>query len=99
MSECHAEAAGAGRYVLSGDLTYDTVPALWRAAEVPLAPDSNLVVDLARVGRSDSAGLALLMEWTREARRNNVAIRFVNVPEQMLSLAKVSSLEKILPIE
>jgi phospholipid transport system transporter-binding protein len=57
------------------------------------------MLDLGGVGRADSAGLALLVEWSRQARRGRTALRFVNVPAQIRSLARVSHLEWLLARE
>lgn len=98
MNAFRVEPKGPGHYILCGELTFDTVPAIWREQRIPFEEGQALVIDLQQVDRADSAGLALLMEWLRTARREKVDIRFTNVPAQMLSLARVSSLEQILPI-
>jgi Predicted NTP binding protein (contains STAS domain) len=89
-----------GRLKVLGVLSFDTVPALWKQARSLFNKNESpsLCIDLGGVTRCDSAGLALLIEWTRSARRARKAIVFMNVPEQMLSLARVSSLEDILPL-
>jgi len=58
----------------------------------------QVTVDLAGVTRSDSAGLALLVEWLRESELAGNTIRFVNVPAQLLSIARVCGLEEILSL-
>ncbi|HEB99345.1 MAG TPA: STAS domain-containing protein, partial [Thiotrichales bacterium] len=50
------------------------------------------------VGRADSAGLALLVEWMREARRQGREIRFLGMPAQMSAIAEVSGLSELLPV-
>lgn len=55
------------------------------------------VVDLAEVRRIDSAGLALLVEWLRQAQRKGISIHFKNIPSQMWSIVTVYGLEEILP--
>ena len=58
---------------------------------------AELVVDLTKVQRIDSAGLALLVEWLRQAKRNDISIRFKNIPARMLAIAAICGLEQILP--
>lgn len=53
-------------------------------------------VELGGVQRSESAGVALLLEWLREARRCNREIHFLNVPPQLRSLLQFFDLETIL---
>lgn len=83
---------------IHGDLSFDSVPALWRQVSKrfsgPDAPD----VDLQHVVRSDSAGLALLMECLRAAQQTGKSIRFFNIPTQMLAIARASGLEQVLPL-
>jgi len=50
------------------------------------------------VQRSDRAGLALLVEWLREARQTGQSVRFFNMPAQMLAMARVSGLDQVLPL-
>jgi phospholipid transport system transporter-binding protein len=50
------------------------------------------------VTRADSAGLALLIEFLRTAGHAGNSVHFVNVPEQLLSIARVSGLESILSL-
>lgn len=53
-------------------------------------------VELGGVERSESAGVALLLEWLREARRLKREIQFLNVPPQLHSLLQFFELETIL---
>lgn len=99
MSAVRLEPAGEGRFLLSGTLSFATVPAVWRESAGLFAADPPVLrIDLRGVERSDSAGLALLVEWMREARRHDREIRFVNIPAQMLAIARVSGLDQILPL-
>lgn len=84
---------------LEGELSFTTVPALVRSgAEFLARCGAEVVVDLSGVRRADSAGLALLVEWMRHARRLDKAIRFRAMPAQMQAMARVSDLEGILPM-
>jgi len=92
------ESGSDGRLYLRGDVTFGTVPEIWEQARALLDASTDLVVDLRDVQRADSAGLALLVEWMRAAKRSRTAIRFLNMPAQMLAIARVSSLDQILPL-
>lgn len=98
MSELQIQPLGEGNFLLSGMLTFDTAPPAWRASSALLNGGGDLTLDLQGVTHTDSAGLALLIEWMRGARRRNKRITFKNIPTQMLAIAKVSGLERILPI-
>ena len=61
-----------------------------------------MVLGIAVVASADlvvAAGLALLVEWLRQARRRQVALRFSRVPPQMREIAHVTSLERILALD
>jgi phospholipid transport system transporter-binding protein len=87
-----------GCFILKGVLDFQTVPGVWQHGLTLFGEAPNLVLDLQQVSRSDSAGLALLIEWMRFARRQNKPISFINMPAQMLAIARASSLDSILPL-
>ncbi len=99
MSEVRLEAGAEGTYRLQGELTLDTVPRLCRQPLVAQWPEgATITIDLSAVTRSDSTGLALLVEWLRLARRRRITLRLVGLPEQMREIARISDLLPILPL-
>ncbi|MEE9423059.1 MAG: STAS domain-containing protein [Gammaproteobacteria bacterium] len=88
-----------GQIQITGVLDYDTVPALLAQYRTQLASLPVWEIDLANVERSNSAGLALLITWLREARQQEKPVRLLNIPEQMLQIARVSDLEEMLNTE
>ncbi len=89
---------GAGHLRLEGELGFATVRAIWQQASELLPHDGLVSVDLAGVTRADSAGVALLIHWTREQQRPGAGIEFVNIPAQMQAIARVSGVDAILPL-
>ena len=88
--------AGNGRVEIAGDLTFETVAELReRGAEV-LQCNGDVTLDLNAVTRADSAGLALMVEWLREARNRETGLHVVNMPDQMLAIARMSKLDGVL---
>lgn len=87
-----------GVFVVNGELGFETVPSLLAHDNFHFRGRDTVRVDLGEVQRTDSAGLALLVRWMREARRSGVRIVFVNVPEQMLAIARVSGFDRLLPM-
>jgi phospholipid transport system transporter-binding protein len=87
-----------GRLRLRGELSFDSVPAL--AAQWPAMSSGQaaLDIDLSDVQRSDSAGLALLVGCLRRAQQTGQVVRFFNIPPQMLAIARVSGLDRVLPL-
>jgi len=85
-------------FEVKGPLQFATVPAVWRSSLcVFTGRHRRLVFDLAGVTRSDSAGLALLVEWMREARKKDIEVHFTNIPAQMEAIARASNLRELLP--
>lgn len=87
------EGSAAGGYRLNGDLTYQTVPAAFER-EIEFADRTRM--DLGSVDRIDSAGLALLVEWSCAARRLDKTLVLERVPESLRSLIEVSGLREVL---
>ena len=98
MNEAVIQRAPDGRLLLSGELDFTTVTRVNGEALKLLQDADSIRVDLQGIVRSDSAGLALLVEWMRAARRLGKPIQFLNIPHQMLAIARVSGLDEVLPL-
>ncbi len=87
-------------FLVEGELNMVTVPTLLQAmaSQFP-ASGSEAHIDLAGVTRSDSAGLALLVEWLRLAKTRNIRLQFHNLPPQLRDIARVSDLLPLLPLD
>ncbi len=98
MSKATLTAESDGRYRVSGVLDAATAPQLLRESEerFPSGADIDLRIDLSGVQESDSAGLALLLEWLRIARKRKQNVRFANVPNQIAALARISEVEELI---
>ena len=79
-----------------GSLHFTTVSALLTAGVAAINADRAAVIDLAGVTASDSAGLALLIEWLSVAKAAGRTLRFDNVPSQLQQLARLSEVEELL---
>ena len=84
---------------LAGELSYATVNNVLQETDTLFESFSLLDIDLADVTRSDSAGLALLVHWMRQADTGNKKLVFHNIPAQMVAIAAASGLDELLPIE
>lgn len=88
-----------GHWLLEGELSFASVPAVLESSAADLTGSREVQVDLKGVSRADSAGLALLVEWLREAERAGRVITFTNVPEQLLAIASLCGLDEILSLQ
>lgn len=90
------EALGNGRFKVYGALNAETVTDLLERSEQAFRGVAALDIDLANVPEGDSAGLALLIEWLRQAQLQKQSIHFNNVPAQIAALARISEVAKLL---
>lgn len=81
---------------LEGELSFTRVPDLLPQADA-LASASPL--SLAAVTRTDSAGLAFLLELSRRARSRGIELRFSEVPAQVGELARFFGLDAVLRLQ
>jgi phospholipid transport system transporter-binding protein len=93
--------ASPGRIQVSGALTFDTAR---RAREAALrilggSPGGDaIVVDCAGVHESDSAGLAVLIDFMANADARGRAVTFANIPQGIRAAADISDSAAILGI-
>ncbi len=88
-----------GDLYLGGELTFATAAGLLRELPPLFADGEALLLDLQGVTRGDSAGLALLLEWVEEGRKRGVDLRYRNVPEALINIARFSNVLELLPLE
>jgi phospholipid transport system transporter-binding protein len=94
--EARFEVSDGGRARVTGTLHFATVSGLLGAGIEALGGGRAAVIDLSGVTASDSAGLALLIEWVSAAKGANRPLRFEHVPSQLLQLARLSEVEDLL---
>jgi phospholipid transport system transporter-binding protein len=87
-----------GQWQVTGELGFATVPKLYKTGYDVITEHENLVFDLQDIIALDNSGLALLTAWVRLAKKLDKTISFVNLPNKLLDIAKLSGLEDILPI-
>lgn len=96
MADFAIEDCGEGRFALIGEMTFDTAEKILRASEAPFEEHTQIEVDLSGVTDSDSAGLALLLEWVTWANHSVREISFTGMPERVLAIARTTEVEPLL---
>jgi phospholipid transport system transporter-binding protein len=82
-----------GTVDVSGSLTFDTVPNFLAQGTGWLdGGKGTIILDMKAVSKTDSAGLALMLEWLQQARKTECTIHFVNIPERVQVLIRVNGL-------
>lgn len=91
--------AGAdGRSQVRGSLTFATARAA-RAEGLQKFRECSAracEVDCSGISASDSAGLTVLLDWLALAKRDTRSLRYVNLPPDLLALAKISEVDGLL---
>jgi len=90
------EDQGEGRFAVAGELNSATVLRLWEESTALFRQCPPLSIDLGGVSRSDSTGVALLVEWLRLARSRGADLRFHHIPPQMQAIIQIADLEELL---
>jgi phospholipid transport system transporter-binding protein len=79
-----------------GSLDFGTVTKLLPVGAAAIAGGNAAIIDLGGVTSSDSAGLALLIEWLSVARQAQRMLRYENISAQLQQLARLSEVEELL---
>ena len=83
-------------FLLSGPVTIATASQVIDAARDHW-PDSGVsVIDFSGVIEADSAALALIFKWQRDAARKGRQIRCVNIPANVFALARLYGVEDLI---
>lgn len=94
MSKLNIINQGGGVFVIDGDLTFATIDKQTVKSFDFLKSSKPITIDLGRVPCTDSAGLALMIEWIKHARHHRSHLNFKNIPDQLRNLAKLSGFDK-----
>jgi phospholipid transport system transporter-binding protein len=90
---------GQGRYALEGELSFGSVESALRKTARIFADSKRVAFDLAAIAKADSAGLALMVEWLRQASVEGVELHYLNLPRQLSDMARVAGVDGILIID
>ncbi len=98
MMAARIAAMHGGRFQVTGELCFDTVPELLSQARGLFMEHPRLEIDLQGVSRVDSSAVALLIEWLGVSRRDGQTLTYLNVPSALLDLARASGVCDLLPL-
>lgn len=91
-------ATSPGRFAARGALSFGNAK---RARSEGLqalrtASARDLEIDCGGISHSDSAGLAILLDWMSIMKREGRPLRFANLPPGLLAVARISGVEEML---
>ncbi|MCK5923213.1 MAG: STAS domain-containing protein [Methylococcales bacterium] len=81
---------------IAGVLDFTTASEVLEAVTPAIRDTESLTVDLGGVSSSNSAALALMVEWLGLARRNQHSVRFQAVPDGIRQLAVVCQVDSLI---
>ncbi len=83
-------------YQISGDITFKTaMPILNEIQDIISKSPQNLKIDLTKVAYSSSVSVALLLQIMTLSCKQKVNLNYVNIPQDIIKLAKLSNVATI----
>lgn len=92
------EVTSPGRFAARGALTFANARRARSEGLHALRTSSarDLVVDCGGIAHSDSAGLAVLLDWMAVMKKEGRPLCFANLPPGLLAVARISGVEEML---
>lgn len=85
-------------FFVSGNLTFFNVMSVYEKSLLHLKETSFLHFDFSKLQSSDSAGLALIIEWMKLANESHKDIQFSHLPQNILTIAKAAGLHHLIAL-
>ena len=83
---------------IQGKIHFGNVLALMSQGKDILDTVEQVQIDLGGVTQSDSSGLSLLIRWLHYASKQQKSICYINLPQCLSDLGRVSGVDTLLPI-
>lgn len=85
-------------WVLQGPLNVQTIRRIWRKGHTLIdhTRANHIELNLQDLTHSDSASVALLLDWLRYAKAQDKTLHLHHVPEKMQEIIRLSNLQNIL---
>jgi phospholipid transport system transporter-binding protein len=90
---------GAFRFTLQGDMSFASARSLLQQSQALFPAGGDFSLDLSAVQHSDSAGVALLLEWLAAAQAGGGRLEITGLPASMRAIAGVCNLQELLPLD
>lgn len=86
------------RFLIDGELTRMSITPLFEKKSREITNQKLSIVDLSKVKKVDTAGLAWLLLLVEQAKLQPCDLSFEFLPQDLLKLAKLSAVDTFLPI-
>jgi len=87
---------GNGLFRVTGPVVFTTAGELLETSRRLFTGSTSVRVDLDGVTDVDSAALALLIEWLKQARQQQCMIHIEHIPEKLMAIARLTGVEDII---
>lgn len=81
------------QFLISGDLDFSNVMSVYTKSLQQSDKCSELIFDFSQLKSTDSAGLALIVEWIKLSKLLNKPIHFNHLSSDIMSLAKAAGVD------
>ena len=85
-------------FLIHGDLDFSNINMLYKKSLPYLPSVGRLIFDFSQVKSSNSAGLALMIEWQKYALAHHQKLEFQHLPANLLVIAQAANLLSLLKI-
>ena len=85
-----------GGFALAGPLTIANASVYVESAREHWPEEGDATIDFAGVTEADSAALALIFKWQRDAEKKGRKIHCVNIPANVITLAKLYGVDDLI---
>lgn len=83
-------------FSLEGELDFSNVMSIYSKSIPQMTLNHELIFDFSKVKSSNSAGIALMIEWLKLSKQTNKSIHFKCISSDLMSLVKVANLEEMI---
>lgn len=83
-------------FSVEGQVTFANAVSILEAGKQQFGK-SDLTVDLKSLQEVDSSALAVLLEWIRHSKTQQIKIKFINIPKNLSSLATLYGVSELIP--
>lgn len=83
-------------FALEGPVTIETASRIIDAARNAWPEAGDSIIDFAGVTEADSAALALIFKWHRDAAKRGRKVRCINMPVNLHALAKLYGVDALI---
>ncbi len=96
MSNFSVDNRGNGEVAIAGAIDFDNAEAVYRQTLSLLKAGEAVTIDLSAVTETDSASLAVVLEWIALAREGGTDLTLRGVPERVMAIAETSEVSGLI---